>query len=1031
MIETTRRALRFAGLFAAGLTVLLAAPVRAQSTATLQGTVTDAQGAAVPGASVSVKSVATGAQRDVVTDNHGDYQVASLPVGLYRVEVGAPGFQTQVASDLRLEVARTVVQNFRLKLGGVAEEMTVTAEAPVIETATSSVGQVINQRTVQEIPLNGRHFVDLGLLIPGSVTPPQSGFLTAPLRGQGSFAFNTAGNREDTVNFMINGVNLNDMVQNQITFQPSINTVQEFKVDNQTFSAEYGRNSGAIVNIATRSGTNAFHGEAFEFLRNDRFDARNLFNRPPARKAPFTRNQFGANLGGPISRNKTFFFLSYEGLRQRQGIDINSPVLRGDERAAVTDPVSRKLLALIPEANTVGSRGEGRFVGDATAPVNIDQWTGDLNHLFGPSDTLHAYYAFQKDLRGEPVLQGNTIPGFGDTRQSHRQIGTLNETHIFGQGLVNEARFGFNRIHITFSPNAQLNPTDYGINVGITTALALPQITVNGLGLNFGGPSGFPQGRTDTTMVLSDTVSYLRGRHSFKLGGEWRRFENSNFNSDPGDFRFPSLADFQAGRGNSFAITLGDRPSDVVQQALGLFVQDSFKAASNLTLDMGLRFDRLMSPTDTQNRFVLFDAATASLVRVGSGRDRVYESENALEPRVGIVWDPFKDGKTSVRAAYALLRDQPVTNMVTPTSANPPLAVPLTFAGLIRLDSAVTTARAAGLSPASVAPDFQPPRLQTWNVNVQRQIGSNLGIMVGYFGSRGDHLRVSRNVNQFVNGVRPFPALSASSPIQPGSSLGNITEVGSLGYSRYKGLWITANQRLAKGLQFNASYTLSKSTDTNSLNSQGVILQNSFDVAGNYGPSDYDVRHRFVMNAIYELPFKGSRFTEGWQIGVITQLQSGNPISIVTAINAFTGVNNALRPDLVGDPRIIGAPNQWFDNTVCNPGIAGSCTSSSVFALPVSPTGAFHFGNLGRNAIYGPGFANTDLSIIKNTKINGTTRLQLRVEAFDLFNHANLGQPGRIATVGSTAFGVITNTRFPTGDSGSSRQIQFAVKLLF
>jgi hypothetical protein len=545
-----------AAVFVAGLSLLVVPAAWAQSTATLQGTVSDAQGAAVPGAAVDVKNVATGVQRNTVTDAGGQYQVASLPVGLYRVQVTLAGFRTQVANDVRLEVARIVVQNFQLKLGGVTEEMTVVAEAPVIETATASVGQVINQRTVQEIPLNGRHFVDLGLLIPGSVTPPQNGFLTAPLRGQGSFAFNTAGNREDTVNFMINGVNLNDMVQNQITFQPSINTVQEFKVDNQTFSAEYGRNSGAIVNIATRSGTNGLHGEAFEFLRHDRFDSRNFFNQPPAAKSRFKRNQFGGNLGGPIAKDKTFFFLSYEGLRQRQGIDINSGVLRDDERAAVTDPISRKLLDLIPRANTTGSRGEGRFLGSATAPVDIDQWTGDLSHLFTQSDTLHAYYAFQKDRRGEPVLQGNTIPGFGDTRQSHRQIGTLNESHIFGTGLVNEARFGFNRIHITFSPNAQLNPVDYGMNVGITTALALPQITINGLGLNFGGPSGFPQGRTDTTIVFSDALSYLRGRHSFKLGGEWRRFENQNFNSDPGDFRYASLADFQAGRGNSFAITL-------------------------------------------------------------------------------------------------------------------------------------------------------------------------------------------------------------------------------------------------------------------------------------------------------------------------------------------------------------------------------------------------------------------------------------------------------------------------------------------
>ena len=1025
---------RFSVLLAAlvaGLGLLPASRAGAQSTATLQGTVVDAQGAAVPGAAVGVKNVETGVERSAVTDAAGRYQVASLPVGLYRVQVTVPGFRTQVANDVRLEVARIVVQNFQLKLGGVTEEMTVVAEAPVIETATASVGQVINQRTVQEIPLNGRHFVDLGLLIPGSVTPPQNGFLTAPLRGQGSFAFNTAGNREDTVNFMINGVNLNDMVQNQITFQPSINTVQEFKVDNSTFSAEYGRNSGAIVNIATRSGTNDLHGEAFEFLRHDRFDSRNFFNQPPAAKSRFKRNQFGGNLGGPIARDKTFFFVSYEGLRQRQGIDINSGVLRDDERAAVTDPISRKLLDLIPRANTTGSRGEGRFLGSATAPVNIDQWTGDLNHLFSQSDTLHAYYAFQKDLRGEPVLQGNTIPGFGDTRQSHRQIGTLNESHIFGTGLVNESRFGFNRIHITFSPNAQLNPVDYGMNVGITTALALPQITINGLGLNFGGPAGFPQGRTDTTLVFSDALSYLRGRHSFKLGGEWRRFENKNFNSDPGDFRYASLADFQAGRGNSFAIILGDRPSDVVEQAMGLFARDSFRASSNLTLELGLRFDRNMAPTDTQDRFVVFDAATGSLMRVGSGRD-VYESSNNLQPRVGIVWDPFKDGKTSVRAAYAIMADQPVTNVVTPTSANPPLATPLSFAGAIRLDNAVTTARASGLSPASVSPDFRSARVQTWNVNLQREIGGSLGVMVGYFGSKGDRLRISRNLNQFVNGVRPFPTLSASSPILPSSALGNITEIASLGYSHYNSLWATANQRLAKGLQFNASYTFSKSTDTNSLNTQGVVAtQDSFNIAGSEGSSDYDARHRFVINAIYELPFKGNRFADGWQIGVITQAQSGNPINIVTGINTFTGINNTLRPDLVGDPRIIGNPNQWFDNGVCDPRIAGSCTSSSVFALPVSPGGVFHFGNLGRNAVIGPGFNNTDLSLIKNTKLSGNARLQLRVEVFDLFNHANLGQPGRIAAVGSTAFGVITNTRFPTGDSGSARQVQFALKLLF
>jgi hypothetical protein len=293
------------GAFASALILVGAAPAPAQSTATLQGTVTDAQNAAIPGATVVVRNTATGGTRTITTDRTGNYVAASLPPGPYRVDVKLEGFGSQ-GREVTLEVGTTAQLDVQLALGGVTEQVSVTGGSPILDTRTTSVSTVINQRTVQEIPLNGRHFVDLGLLIPGSVTPPQSGFLTAPLRGQGSFAFNTAGNREDTVNFMINGVNLNDMVQNQITFQPSINTVQEFKVDNSTFSAEYGRNSGAIVNIATRSGANAFHGEGFEFLRNHRFDSRNRFNAPPARQSPFKRNQYGASLGGPIVRDHAF-----------------------------------------------------------------------------------------------------------------------------------------------------------------------------------------------------------------------------------------------------------------------------------------------------------------------------------------------------------------------------------------------------------------------------------------------------------------------------------------------------------------------------------------------------------------------------------------------------------------------------------------------------------------------------------------------------------------------------------------------------
>jgi hypothetical protein len=1045
-----------------------------QSTATIQGTVTDSKGAVLPNATIVVRNRNTSTERTTQTDTDGLYQVAALPVGLYSVEVRVQGFKTQVADHVTLEVAKTLVQNFQMEVGAISEQVLVSSDVPVIETATTSVGTVINQRTVQEIPLNGRHFVDLGLLIPGSVTPPQNGFLTAPLRGQGSFAINTAGNREDTVNFMINGINLNDMVQNQITFQPSINTVQEFKADNSTFSAEYGRNSGAIVNIATRSGTNDYHGELFEFLRNDFFDARNFFERTPD-PAPFKRNQFGFNLGGPLNvlnfgeggpvfgykgRNKTFFFFSYEGLRQRQGLTISGvtvPTLA--QRAAVTDPVIKQLLQLIPPPN-VGANG---FAGSATAPVNIDQGTLDVNHNIGVNDRLHGYYALQRDERGEPTLQGNSVPGFGDTRQSRRQIFTLNETHTFGSAVVNEVRFGFNRIHISFTPNAQLNPLDFGIKNGVTEAIGLPQMTVTGTGLNFGGPAGFPQGRSDTTYVVSDTLSYLRGNHSFRFGGEWRRFYNNNTNRDTGSFAFANMAAFLAGTANTFTVTLGDVSSAIAQGALGFFVQDNYKVRPNLSFELGFRYDWLMSPTERFDRFVDYLPETNSLVRVNNGIAPVYHTNaQNFQPRLGFAWDPFKDGKTSVRGAYAILADQPVTNLVTGNATNPPFAtaVALPANTTTQLFNATDPGHAVPgttVSPSSSDPEFNNAYIQSWNLNVQRELRQGLAVTVGYFGSKGTHLRISRNLNQTflnaaLNPVRRFPALSPNSPIAPGVPLLNITFREGTSNSNYNALWVTANKRMGRGLQFNASYTFSKSIDYNSQSSQGVTVQDSYNLRGDRGLSDFDVRHRFVISGLYELPLKGNQLKEGWQFSFIEQSQSGNPVTLLAGnagalaggipaanANSLTGLAT-LRPDVSGPVTISPAPAatgigvQWFPNQVCDPRPGGSCPSGATVVLPVQFINGrtiYHFGSMGRNVVIGPSFHNTDLSLIKRTKLTETQMIEFRWEVFDVFNHANFGQPGRIAQVGSTNFGVITNTRFPTGDSGSSRQMQFALKYKF
>src|SRR4051812_40587946 len=398
--------------------LLAAAPARAQSTATLQGTVTDAQNAVMPGVSIVVRHTSTNQERSIVTDASGQYVAAALAPGHYEVTAHIDGFQEQ-KRELDLGPAQTVGLNLKLTVGALAENVTVTGSSPLIDTATVAVGASMAEKTVQEIPLNGRHFVDLGPLMPGGSTSPQNAGLSAPLRGQGAFSFMTAGNRETSVNFMVNGINLNDLSNSQVTFQPSINTVSEFKVDNSTFSAEYGRNSGAIVNVATRSGANQFHGEAFDFYRDQKFDSRNYFNPEPAPQSVFNRKQFGFNLGGPIVKNKMFFFGSYEGLRHTQAVDLNSGTLSDAQRAGVTDPVAKNLLQFIPVANDATGL---RAIGSEIAPVTIDQTTGDVRSNLRQNDDLHVYYAFQKDFRHEPNAQGNTVPGFGDDRGGHRQV---------------------------------------------------------------------------------------------------------------------------------------------------------------------------------------------------------------------------------------------------------------------------------------------------------------------------------------------------------------------------------------------------------------------------------------------------------------------------------------------------------------------------------------------------------------------------------------------------------------------------------
>jgi hypothetical protein len=994
----------------------------AQSTATLQGTVTDTSNAAVPNAKVVIHNQQTGVDRTTQTDQAGAYLVPGLLPGTYQITFGASGFQNYVVTDLKLDVASTITENVQLKVGEVSQEVTVSGGEPLVNTSSVSVSQVITQKTVQEIPLNGRHFLDLAPLTPGTMTPPQNGFLVDPLQGLGSLSIDTAGQRETTLNLLVNGINLNDEVQNQVTFQPSIDTVSEFKIDNSTFPAEYGRNSGAIVNIATRSGTNDFHGEAFDFLRNNYFDARNFFNPVTQPQSPLIRNDFGGDFGGPIKKNKAFMFLSYEGLRQRHALNLDASVpVQG---TTSSDSTVNNILKLLPTPTQTVAPGAtfGTFLGVTDAPVNEDIGTGDVSVNLTTSDELHGYYAIEKDHRFEPT-SGTNLPGFGDTRDGSRQLLTLTESHTFNADLTNQVRLGFNRLFITFLPNDG-SVTPAGLGIGLPPGVpqyGMPSITIQDIGIEFGNPGGEPQGRGDTTVAFNDTVSWLKGRNSFDFGVDVSRFYNNNIGENVGSFTFTTLANFLNDAAAAFSTQEGNSDDKILMPAWGTFVQDSFKWKPNVTWSLGFRYDWNGTPSESTDRFATFDPTTDALV---PGISQPFQTNNKLfQPRLGVAWDPWGDGKTSVRAGYAILAQQPTTDIVSGLSGNPPYATPFSSSSpsnSITLENPPVNPRS--VSPFTIDPNYHDAYAQDWNLTIQRELTNTLGLQVAYVGSKSTHLQQILNENQ------PAVVAGVYSPVTavPFPNFTEIEEVASNGNSNYNALWATLNKQVTHGFQFLASYTYSKSLDYSSLDFPNDLPQDSNNLRNEYGPSDFDARNRFVLSGFYQLPFKGNRAISGWQLALITQAQSGNPLTAYMSGVSGLFPGATIRPNVSGpiETESVAAAAPFYGiQWIANPTVFTTPCTGSGATLSCSP------GNEGRNMIIGPSFVDTDFSLIKDTKITERIGTEFRAEAFDIFNHPNFGDPN--LNVGSASFGVITSTRFPTGDFGSSRQLQFALKVTF
>ena len=987
--------------------VSLIVPVFAQNAA-LTGTIKDAQDATIPSATVTLTNQLTKIAQTIQSDESGNYEFPVVRPGPYSLKVERTGFKTFVQNDIELAVTQRGRVDAALTVGDTSTILTVEAAPGGVQTESSSLGTVVDNKKIVEIPLNGRFFLDLALLTAGTVVPSTSNrtFLAAP-SGIGISGINASGTREDSTNYLFDGINLSDMVQNQITFQPNIDMIQEFKVQTNAFNAEYGRNAGIIINAVSKSGTNGFHGSAFEFVRNEKFDAKNFFDKANVPIAPFKRNIFGYSIGGPIIRNRTFFFNSYEGRQGREVATLNAPVPTSAQRAAATNPVTKQLLALVPAANDVTG---GFFQGSAPRKRILNQYTGRIDHSLSTKDTLFGTFIINRDSRSEPTLQGNNLPGFGDTRPAKRGLLAIGYTRVIAPNITNEFRAGLNRVRIDFQHVFDGKPSDFGIT---SPTNVFPQVVVaggGGGGPAFGGISGFPQGRGDTTFQYNDTLAWIKGKHSIKVGAEFRRFRNNNFNYGTGGvINFASMATFIAGTPSSatetaLPVTPGYRVS-----ALGTFIQDDIKVTPRLALNLGMRYEYNGIPNEIHNRLGIYDFTQNKVVSVGTnGVNQPYNKQfTNFGPRVGFSYDPFGKGKTVVRGGTGFYYDQPVLNILGGLATNPPFSASVNNTSNVNLANPFAVPPGGSSAIGAVDPNFKSGRVFSYNVNIQQELLRTV-FQVSYVGSGGRHLRVQGDLNQGILGVRPIAGFS---------SIGYQQSVSN---SNYNGLWISADKRFSKGLTFQTSYTFSKSIDNNSVGSSNPQAQDYRNLSAERGLSDFDARHRLVLSGVYQLPFSGGtnglrkRIVEGWSIAPILNLQSGNPFSPIIGTTDTRGSLLAFNRPFVN----LGVPLY-----TPNPDPSGFVNRA---AFTQQATG---FGNAGRNILRSPGFQDVDFSIAKRTLIKERFEVQFRAEAFNILNHPNFSQP--VNNLLATTFGQITATRTARGDLGSSRQVQFGIKLIF
>jgi hypothetical protein len=1053
---------------------------------TILGTVSDPNGAVVPAATVTAKNVGTGLERTVVSDESGNYTVAELPIGTYQLVVSKSGFETLTINDITLAVAADRTVDATLAVAGTSNQVIVAASNPV-ETTNTTLGGTISTREVADLPINGRDFTKFLVMVPGATGDP-SGATDSP----GSFGlFSANGNRGRANNFLLDGTDMNDGYRNL----PAINEAGVFGTPAtilpieaiseaailSNFEAEYGRNSGAIINIVTKSGTNDLHGSLFEFVRNSYFDARNVFNPKPDPQTAFRNNQFGGSLGGPIVRNRTFFFFAYEGQKERVGLNSKARVPDPREIAALggaSNPVIAKLLARNPwpAPNRPlplfdDSGAENLFV--TTRALNdVYSLITKFDHQFDKDNQFTGRYFFGKSNQSFPLALGggNILPGYNTFTPTWVNLLSLSYLKIFSPTRVNEARFGYNRFREGFFPEDRtFDPRTIGLENGISGPqdFGLPFISVSGFA-SIGSTLSVPRARIDTNWQAIDNYSWKLARHDLKAGYEFRRtFVNAFFDAGyRGRLNFDSLADFLSGTLSGGRSARGDSRRGTFQNSHAGFIQDTFRWRPRVTFNLGLRWDYFGVIDEERKRFSNFDPVRGLVQEGSAGFDKLYPSDwNNFSPRLGVAWDVGGKGKTVVRAGWGLFYDafsqdffvgQLPFNTFNPGPAYNPIgssAILFSFSTVDQIQAGVPIYTDFLDSDVfAVDPNLRTPYVQNFNLNLQRELFRNGVLEVGYVGSHGTKLFRYRDINQppnpAVSTARPFD----NGPFAPsGGTFFYVNQLETSANSNYNALQTSFTLRNLRGWSSTINYTWSHSID-NASDGQDYVANatqpdNSFRPDRERASSNFDSRHRFVASFGYDLPNLAPthpRLGQGWQLNGVVTLRSGNPFHLnYNFTGDFNGTGEFFgRPDVVGDPFAGTNGSDHFLNLAafkvpCTLDAGGEC-------IP----GSFHFGSLGRNSLPGPGYRNFDLSLFKTTPINDRVRVQLRAEVFNVFNHPNLSSPLLPSFIADAAFnglepdgrgvGFLPITVTPDvgiGNpflgGGGPRGFQFAAKLMF